>query len=83
MLNQRTIMYRLWIVHFRVATGGVEAFTTTTSTVYHMEDDHYYIPGNIIYNERYSLRTSHGTGSEIIAGNTTLYGYREGDRSGA
>ena len=42
-----------------------------------------YIPGNVIYTDRNSIRTSNGTVSQIIAGNTTQDGYQEGTASAA
>ena len=54
----------------------MEVFTTTSTIVYHMEADRY-IPGSVMYTDNYSLKTSNGSGSEIIAGNTTERGYKE------
>ena len=52
---------------------------TTYSNVYvdHMEAD-LYVPGNVIYNDRSSLKTSNGTGWKIIAGATKELVYKEG-----
>ena len=47
-----------------------------------MESD-LYIPGNVIYTDRYSIKTSNDTGSQIIAGSTTHSGYQEGTGSAA
>ena len=42
-----------------------------------------YIPGNVIYTDAFSIKTSNSTESQIIAGDTTQYGYQEGTGSAA
>ena len=84
-ISVNLITYHIWDVICRVdriATGEVRLFTTTSYTVYHMESD-LYIPGNVIYTDSCSIKTSNGTGSQVIAGNTTQYGYLEGTGSAA
>ena len=42
-----------------------------------MEEDQY-IPGNIIYTDGYSIKTSNGQTTSIVVGNATSSGYTEG-----
>jgi len=51
-----------------------EAYSATTSTVYYMEKDEY-IPGNVLFIDRYSLRTTNGISVSTIAGSPTSNGY--------
>jgi len=51
-----------------------EVYSTATSYVYHMEEDEY-IPGNILFADRYSLRTTNGISVSTIAGSPTSSGY--------
>ena len=55
----------------RIATGEMTLFTTTSGPVYHMESD-LYIPGNAIYIDGHSIKTSNGTGMQNIAGKTRV-----------
>ena len=66
----------------RIATGEMTLFTTTSGPVYHMESD-LYIPGNVIYTGLHSIKRSNGTGSQIIAGSRTQFGYKEGTGTAA
>jgi len=51
-----------------------EAYSDTTSTVYGMEKDEY-IPGNVVFIDGYSLRTTNGISVSTIAGSPTSSGY--------
>lgn len=48
----------------------------------HLEADKF-IPGNILFSERYAIRTTDGSITSTIAGNDSLYGYEEGIGSSA
>ena len=47
-----------------------------------MEADEY-TPGNILYTNRHSLSTTDGVNSQILAGNATVRGYKEGQAQSA
>jgi len=51
-----------------------EVYSTSTSIVHYMEKDEY-IPGNILFTDGYSLRTTNGSSVSTIAGSPTSSGY--------
>ena len=55
-----------------------EVLVNTSYHVYHMEPDSYQ-PGNIIYIDKHSLKTTDGVTSAIIAGHPTKTGYKDAD----
>ena len=44
--------------------------------VYHLEKD-LYIPGNILFSDRYDMKTTDGSSTSLIAHSTTQAGYVE------
>ena len=57
-------------------------FLHTESFVYHLERD-LYIPGNILFSDRYAMKTTDGSSTSLIAGSATQAGYVEGAGSHA
>ena len=49
-------------------------YTNTSDHVYHMEPDSYQ-PGNIIYTDKHSLKTTDGETTAIVAGHPTQSGH--------
>ena len=62
---------------FRIEKSTPTDFISTSYLVYHMELDRYR-PGFIVYTHKYTLMTSDGTTTYLIAGNSAQGGYREG-----
>ena len=56
-----------------------EVLVNNSYYVYHVEPDSYQ-PGNIIYSDQYSLKTTDGITAAIIAGHPTQSGYKDADR---
>ena len=56
-----------------------EVHANTSDYVFHMEPDSYQ-PGNIIHTDKYSLKTTDGVTTSIIAGHPARSGYKDADR---
>ena len=52
-------------------------FLQTESYVYHLQKD-LYIPGNILFSDRYAMKTTDGSSTSLIAGSATQNGYVQG-----
>jgi len=61
------------------ADNVVDYISTAYETIYHMEEDEY-IPGNILFTDSNSLKTTDGNTTTVIAGNAAVKGYIEGIR---
>ena len=59
-----------------------EVLVNTSDYVYHMEPDSYQ-PGNIIYTDNHSLKTTDGVTTAIIAGHPTQSGYKDANGENA
>ena len=70
------LLISLWV---RLEEGSTAVTVANTSyNVYHMELDSHQ-PGNIIYTDLYSLKTTDGVNAAIIAGHPTQSGYKAAD----
>ena len=58
-------------------SSTMTTFDTTNSAISHMQED-LFIPGNIVYSEGKSLKTTNGRTKQLIAGDSGVYGYAEG-----
>ena len=61
---------------------SISYFVVTSGWVYNLEEDHF-IPGNIIYTDGSSIKTSDGKKISVVVGNATGYGYVEGQGASA
>lgn len=70
-------MYPVLFTFSRVAIFDYKQFAETEETVYHMETDRY-IEGYILFSDGGSLKTSNGSNTVTIAGNSTSKGFHNG-----
>ena len=70
-------------INFRFnAESEMTTFLHTEDLVYHLDRD-LYVPDNILFSNRYAIKTTDGSSTSLIAGSATQAGYVEGAGSHA